>query len=184
MDVVLDANVLYPPFLRNALLRLAQVEVYNPYWTEDILEEVRRNIVKVGVTPDQLNIIFNDTNRAFPAALIARKFYEGDISKMSNDPKDRHILAAAVSLKAQIIVTNNLRDFPKEVCEPLNIQVQSSDEFLLERFNTNPDKVMQSFNTWLTDLKNPPLTLEELLSKLNNTAPNTVVAIKQYVGMA
>jgi len=30
------------------------------------------------------------------------------------DPNDRHVLAAAIKAKAQIIVTKNLRDFPAE----------------------------------------------------------------------
>ncbi len=41
---LLDANVLYPPYLRDLLLRLAQAGVYQPRWSAEILDEVARNV--------------------------------------------------------------------------------------------------------------------------------------------
>ena len=46
--------------------------------------------------------------RAFPAAEV--KGYEDLIAKMTNDPKDRHVLAAAVKSGARQLVTFNLKD--------------------------------------------------------------------------
>jgi len=39
---VLDASVLYPLPLRDTLLRVAEIELYAPYWSQRILDEVAR----------------------------------------------------------------------------------------------------------------------------------------------
>ncbi len=41
---LLDANVLYPQYLNDALLRLAYAGVYQVRWSEKILEEMARNV--------------------------------------------------------------------------------------------------------------------------------------------
>ncbi|CAN5444117.1 hypothetical protein BH11CYA1_BH11CYA1_10680 [soil metagenome] len=57
-------------------------------------------------------------NLLFPDALISRHRYEKLIDSMTNDKKDRHVLAAAVVAKVEVIVTNNLGVFPKDSLEP------------------------------------------------------------------
>lgn len=42
---ILDASVLYPLPLRDTLLRVAEIELYDPYWSERILAEVTRNLI-------------------------------------------------------------------------------------------------------------------------------------------
>lgn len=44
--VVLDACVLFPASLRDTLLRAAKADLYRLHLTEEILEEVRRNLIK------------------------------------------------------------------------------------------------------------------------------------------
>lgn len=48
--------------------------------------------------------------RSFPDATVAG--YELLVDGMTNDPKDRHVLAAAVRANAEVVVTFNIRDFP------------------------------------------------------------------------
>jgi hypothetical protein len=43
--VVLDACVLYPASLRDVLLTLAALDDYDVVWTDEILDEVRRDVV-------------------------------------------------------------------------------------------------------------------------------------------
>jgi hypothetical protein len=57
--------------------------------------------------------------------------YEDLIPVMRNHPKDRHVLAAAVTENVDMIVTNNTKDFPREACDRYEIEVMSADEFLL-----------------------------------------------------
>jgi len=41
---------------------------------------------------------------------------------MTNEPKDGHVIAAAVVSDVQAMVTLNLRDFPLEACQPFAIE--------------------------------------------------------------
>jgi len=43
--VTLDACVLYPARLRDTLLLAAERNLYRPQWTDEILAELRRNLV-------------------------------------------------------------------------------------------------------------------------------------------
>jgi hypothetical protein len=44
----LDANVLFPPLLRDVLLRAAEKGLYQPYWSAKILDEPERALVREG----------------------------------------------------------------------------------------------------------------------------------------
>ncbi len=46
------------------------------------------------------------------------------------DTGDLHVLSAAIQCDAQHIVTENMRDFPKEALEPYDIEAIEADEFL------------------------------------------------------
>ena len=48
MRAVLDACVLFPPVLRDILLGMAEAGLYEPKWSERILEEWARATVKLG----------------------------------------------------------------------------------------------------------------------------------------
>jgi len=57
------------------------------------------------------------------------------------DPNDRHVLAAAIRARADVIVTINLRDFPPEVMAPFGIEAQHPDEFILHLLDLAPGVV-------------------------------------------
>ena len=46
------------------------------------------------------------------------------------DPDDRHVLAAAIKAKAEVIVTSNLRDFPRAQLKKYDIEAQHQDTFI------------------------------------------------------
>jgi hypothetical protein len=59
-------------------------------------------------------------DRAFPAASVSG--FERLIPALSfPDPDERHVLAAAVHARADLIVTVNLKDFPTAVLAPHGI---------------------------------------------------------------
>ena len=62
----------------------------------------------------------------FPDARVTS--YEELIGSMTNHPKDRHVLAAAVAGRADVLVTENLKDFPPAVAH-LGITGQGCPEF-------------------------------------------------------
>ncbi|MBT8224394.1 MAG: PIN domain-containing protein [Dactylosporangium sp.] len=124
---VLDANVLIPNALCDLLLRLAEEDLYEPRWSPAILDEVRRH---VPVSPAAIERRIAFMNAAFEDALVTG--YESLIGKMDNDPKDRHVLAAAVTAGADSVITCNLRDFPLAACQPHGVVAEHPDTFLLD----------------------------------------------------
>lgn len=177
--VVLDACVLFPPSLRDTLLRAADASLYRMQWTDDILEEVRRNLVnKRHVPEEKAQRLIDIMRRQFPEATITQ--HTSIIDAMPNDPKDRHVLAAAVISRAQVIVTQNLRDFSQEVLAPFEVEAQSPDEFLIHLFHRNSEHVLEIVEDQAASLRNPPRTIVELLDKLAQHAPNFVDLIRQH----
>ncbi len=141
-SAVLDASVLFPAAIRDTLLRAGGAGLYQLYWSDEILEEVRRNLVKSGrATEEQAQRLVDTMQRAFPEAMVAG--YEVLIERMTNEPKDRHVLAAAVRSQAEIIVTDNLRDFPGEALVPFNVEAYSADAFLMLLFDSAPEQLIQ-----------------------------------------
>ncbi|MBN1174290.1 MAG: PIN domain-containing protein [Micromonosporaceae bacterium] len=124
---VLDAKVLIPNALCDLLLRLAEEDLYQPRWSPTILDEVRRH---VPVPPAAIERRIAFMNAAFEDALVTG--YESLIDQMGNDPKDRHVLAAAVTAEADSIITCNLRDFPYAACQPHGVVAEHPDTFLLD----------------------------------------------------
>ncbi len=113
---VLDANVLMMAGPRDTLLRAAEAGLYRPYWSERILGEVRRNLIELltrrgRADPDvAVSYLIDEMCGQFPEAMV--EGYEPLIPVMTNEERDRHVLAAAVVCRAQVIVTENLGDFP------------------------------------------------------------------------
>jgi hypothetical protein len=67
--VVLDASVLYPLPLRDTLLRVAEIELYAPYWSQRILDEVARNLISdVRASEQQARNLIDAMRDAFDEA--------------------------------------------------------------------------------------------------------------------
>jgi hypothetical protein len=81
---------------------------------------------------------------------------------MQNHPKDRHVLAGAVVARAEIIVTDNLKDFPEKVITPLGLEVQKTDNFLLHQFDLDRELFLQYLRKVASKRAKPPLSFEEL----------------------
>jgi len=93
---VLDADVLFPMILRDTLLRLAAARMFRLHWSERILEEMQRNLVKVyGMPAAKAEALRATMEAAFQDAMV--EGWELSEMAMLNDPKDRHVAAAAAA---------------------------------------------------------------------------------------
>ena len=181
-QVVLDADVIFPASLRDTFLRLAEIELFDPLWSERILEEVKRNVIEgrddiSEADMDRMAVAMND---AFEDALVDEAAIAQVEGSMENDPKDRHVLAAAVVGGANGIVTNNVADFPPQACEPHGITVVAADEFLCVLFDMDPEAVRDSVIRQAAALQNPPHTPAEVLVYLERAgAPAFVERVRE-----
>jgi predicted nucleic acid-binding protein len=164
-SAVLDASILYPFSLRDTLLRLAELELYTPLWSERILDEMRRNLVERQISEQLADRLAAAMRDAFEEAEVDAAEINWLEPAMTNDRKDRHVLAAAVAAGSELIVTFNLDDFPAAACEPLGVAAIHPDDFLLDLHGFSPDSVRTALDQQAADL-NPPWPLDQLLHAL------------------
>lgn len=165
---VLDANVLYPASLRNTLLWIAEEDLFSPVWSTQILDEFTRNLVADSrASEDHAKGIRDAMNRAFPTAMVSGRKIGKLVPAMSNHLGDRHVLAAAVAADAQGVVTSNLRHFPREACEPLEIQAVHPDRFLVALFDIDKGRVIEAIEAQAAVLRDPPMTAQDILAMLH-----------------
>ncbi len=168
--VVLDACVLFPASLRDTLLRAAYENLYRVQLTDDILDEVERNLVKTAhLSEYKAQKHMEVIREEFPDAFITH--HRPLIAVMPNNEKDRHVLAAAVASRAQIIVTQNLKDFLQDYLAPFEVTAQPPDSFLITLFHNYPDEMIRIMKEQAKDLHNPPMTVGEVLNSLSLHAP-------------
>ena len=152
----------------------ARTEVFDgviePLWSEMILDEVERNLPKIGISPQAAERRVGRMREAFnPEAGVDD--FEHLIEDMACDPKDRHVLAAAVRGGADAIVTFNVRDFPAAAISAVGVQLEHPDSFLLGMLAQAPDEVVDVLAREVSAFTRPPQSVEEFLANLTVTVP-------------
>jgi PIN domain len=82
------------------------------------------------------------------------------------DPDDRHVLAAAIRSRAQVIVTRNLKDFPVDVLSSWNTEAKHPDEFVLDQIDLDRQAVYGAVQRIADSYSMPPLTVNDVLDAL------------------
>ena len=83
---------------------------------------------------------------------------------MECDPKDRHVLAAAVHSECQVVVTYNLKDFPPEAMSKHQLEAVHPDVFLLDQLDLYPEAVYAALRNQSTESARPKLTALQLMA--------------------
>lgn len=153
MKLLLDTCVLFPTVMREMLLGVAKQGMFEPLWSERILEEWAHATRKIGPTGEaQARAEIALVRSAWPKAEISwRPSLEARL--YLPDPADLHVLAAAIDGSADAVVTLNAKDFPKHIL---------AEEGLIRH---DPDAVLRSF--WA---RNPALVkrvAEDVLQEAN-----------------
>lgn len=163
----LDTCVLYPAYLCDTLLRLAEAETFRPLWSVDVLEELRRNLIERGLDVEKVEYRISEMRRSFPDATVTG--YDSLVESMTNDPKDRHVLAAAVRANAEVIVTYNVTDFPENALKPYDISALHPDDFLLDQLDLHPGATVQALHAQTAAYHREPTTIVGLLVRLERS---------------
>lgn len=115
-----------------------------------------------------------------PDALV--EGYESLIPTLTlPDPDDRHVLAAAVSCGADVVVTFNLSDFPPAELTPHAVEALHPDEFVRRLLDGEPQVVCQALRQQRLALRKPPRTVDEFLPVLEQCGmARTVAALRLF----
>jgi hypothetical protein len=131
--------VLYPPLVRALLLGTAGAGLYVPLWSSRVLEEWRIAAAsKLGIAAEGAALAAQAEMAArFPAARVGPA-PEAEAAMPLPDPADAHVLAAAVAGRADLLLTFNLRDFPRRVLARHGMEPRHPDGFLWELLSLAP----------------------------------------------
>lgn len=158
----LDTNVIFPIEIRDLLFWFAHDDLFTPKWSKHIFDEWEDVMRRKNVSEDEIAKRINWTNLAFPDAIVEN--YELLIEGLElPDPKDCHVLAAAIKTNANIIVTNNLKDFPEEYLATYGLSAKSADDFLIETIDLNQEVAVNSFRKLVLNRRDPDLDEFEVL---------------------
>ena len=106
---------------------------------------------------------------AFPEAAVFG--FEELMPRPQCDPKDRHVLAAAISGGTDTLATNNVKHFPAAACEPHDLQVRDADAFLMRLLVSDGPLCRRAIEHEARRARRPPLSVRQLLAGLAKVAP-------------
>lgn len=131
MRVFLDACVLYPPLVRALLLGAARAGLFQPLWSERVLDEWLISAVR--------NSAAREAEIVAERRLMTERFPHAQIDDAEEialpplpDPADAHVLCAAIAGRADLLLTFNLRDFPKRLLSEFRLSPRAPDSLLWE----------------------------------------------------
>ncbi|MFG6200811.1 PIN domain-containing protein [Nonomuraea sp. JJY05] len=166
--VFVDTNVLFPFSLMDLMLALTEDAVHVVVWSDHLLEEWERVIVR-------------EQHRSAPAAArigaMIREFFadsrvpEDDYKHLLDrmegpDLDDCHHMAAAVAGGAQTLVTWNLADFPASFLSQYGLTVTEPDTYLCSLLSQSPHEVMGVLARMAAGKRRPPMTVLDIIGAL------------------
>lgn len=177
--VVVDANVLFPLSLRDLFFRAFEKGLYRLRISRQIWDEVVHNLVEDDrMTRKQALYLDTRVQAFFTANDALVSSYESLIPSLTNDPKDRHVLAAAIQAHAEAIVTFNLKDFSPDALAAHSIIAEHPDTFLCRLYGDNSASMAAVVQEQAAGLRRPPFTLDEVLHTLARHIPTFVSLVR------
>ncbi|MDH6269137.1 putative nucleic acid-binding protein [Rhizobium sp. SG_E_25_P2] len=166
---LVDACSLASVVRRNLLLSLAEAEFFRVRWSDEVLRETSAAIEKMARAKGKDH---PDAHARRAIAAMSAAFDEARVADYEQflqcgndlpDPKDRHVLAAAIKAQASVIVTENLRDFPPDTLRRYGIEVRSADAFIADTIDLDIGRAISAVRTMRLRLKRPEKDADALL---------------------
>ena len=166
---LIDACSLAGALNRNLLLSLAEADFFRVRWSRKILDETEEAISKILKSKGAAD---HAEKAASAKAAMVRAFADAEVSGYDKivstleglpDPKDAHVIAAAIKTRASIIVTENAKHFPAIILTPLDLEAKSADAFIADTIDLDAGRAVAAIRQLRLRLKKPEKTGEALL---------------------
>lgn len=181
---IYDANVLYNASVRDLCIWLAVEGAVEARWTNEIHDEWTHHLLvnRPDLDPERIQRLRSTINKAIPDCLVTD--YGHLIEQLElPDPKDRHVLAAAVTCCANTIVTFNVSDFPATALDRHRIETLSPDIFINRLMTLVPKTVCRAARRHHNNLRRPSMTTGIYLETLRSRGlPITASRLPEICG--
>jgi predicted nucleic acid-binding protein len=141
--VLADANILFSRTLRDYFLYAADEGAIEIHWSQQLLDEMSRNLRgNLGLGEAATARLEELMNEYIEYALVDVDPEDlATVERVEMDTKDRHVLGAAISADADILLTENTRHFPRDWMTDHGIELLRAGELLIRLAERYPDKV-------------------------------------------
>lgn len=176
-----DANILISRTLRDYFVYAASVGALQIHWSPAILDEASRNLIaKYRFSTEDAKVLVALLGEFLPEALIeTRKRDEETVGRAEMSANDRHVLAAALSAKADVLLTDNTRHFPREWMAKRGIELVDSATLLTRLAAEHPGELREAHR--LT-VERSPKTEDQILATLERAiGPEAANAVRAVV---
>lgn len=160
----LDANVIRGQLTTDVLLSVAEQGAFQPQWTQEVIDEMRRNRPS-SVSEKAIDRRIAMMNEAFEDALTEtppRALQD----EMRADRKDQHVLAGAVHGRSDVLVTNNVKDFHPPTAGPHAMRVEKLNAFLIRKLDEDPQRVQAGLQEMVNRNRWEPQSMPALIDMM------------------
>jgi len=166
--VFVDANELFPFSVMDLVLSLAEDLLIDFVWTDELLDEWERVIVREGKrTPEAARSVSEAVRRLFATTRIDPTTYR-DLAQdvPGRDPDDRVHAAACAFGAATVLLTRNRRDFPDDFLAEHGVIVSSADDYLVGLLRRRPAAFLDVVGRLASEKHRPPVSPCDLAAGL------------------
>lgn len=179
---LLDACVLHPMAMADALMSLASTGLFAAKWTRAIEAEWIASVEQR--RPDlkgRLAYRRDQMREAVPDWEVDEKAWRALAHSLTlPDPDDVHVLAAALAGHVDCVVTANVRDFPADVVAPLGIEIIHPDQFVVAQWDLDQLVAVAAFKRMRARWRKPHATAEDFAAALERGGmPTTALRLRE-----
>lgn len=158
--VFVDANELFPFRVMDLVLSLAEDLLVDFAWSEELLDEWERVIVREGKrTPEAARSVSEAVRRFFVTTRIDPLAYRDRVGSVpGRDPDDRAHTAACAFGGVNVLLTRNDRDFPTEFLASHGVKVSTADAYLTGLLRKRPAAFLDVVRRLAAEKQRPPMS--------------------------
>jgi predicted nucleic acid-binding protein len=166
--IFIDTNVLFPFSVMDLMLALSEDGVHDVMWTDRLLDEWERVIVRERQrSADAAAAIAAAVREFFADTRVPEEAYIGMVDSVDGpDPDDRFHIAAAIAARASMLITWNAADFQSTTLDRNGVVVMDPDTYLKGLFDEIPDEVVATVQRLAAGKRRPPMTAADLADAL------------------
>lgn len=174
---VLDADVLVPIVACDFLLTAFDHGLYEPIVSTTALAEIEEALIEDFPHLDPAAI----RHRLAAMQMVLEDHLvdgEGEIVPADINPKDRHVVGAAVVASAQVIVTNDRRLRAEVEASELEQAALDLDTFAIGLWHSSSVDVRNVIDTMVAKRQRRPVSTDELIEALHRYMPSLATALR------